>query len=78
MDVQVKFEKETGWLSLNQISELFDKDKSVISRHIKNVFKVGELERNSVIAKNATVLIIEIQDFSEKKQLMGNPKQFVY
>ena len=54
MDVQVKFDNETVWLSLNQISELFDKDKSVISRHIKNVFKEGELERNSVVAKNAT------------------------
>ncbi|MDP2688401.1 MAG: virulence protein RhuM/Fic/DOC family protein [Aequorivita sp.] len=54
MDVQVKFDNETVWLSLNQISELFDKDKSVISRHIKNVFKEGELERDSVVAKNAT------------------------
>ncbi len=54
MDVQVKLDKETVWLSLNQIAELFDKDKSVISRHIKNIFKVGELERNSVVAKNAT------------------------
>ncbi|CAM3307793.1 virulence protein RhuM/Fic/DOC family protein [Aequorivita lipolytica] len=54
MDVQVKFDKETVWLSLNQVSELFDKDKSVISRHIRNIFKEGELERNSVVAKNAT------------------------
>ncbi len=54
MDVQVKFDNETVWLSLNQISELFDKDKSVISRHIKNVFKEGELEREAVVAKNAT------------------------
>ncbi|MGO3182673.1 MAG: virulence RhuM family protein [Aequorivita sp.] len=54
MDVQVKLDKETVWLSLNQISNLFDKDKSVISRHIMNVLKEGELERNSVVAKNAT------------------------
>ncbi|WP_245574828.1 RhuM family protein [Aequorivita capsosiphonis] len=54
MDVQVKLDEETVWLSLNQISILFDKDKSVISRHIKNVFKEGELERSSVVAKNAT------------------------
>ncbi|MRT16436.1 hypothetical protein F3C99_05645 [Vitellibacter sp. q18] len=54
LDVQVKLENESVWLSRNQISELFDKDKSVISRHINNIFKEGELERNSVVAKNAT------------------------
>lgn len=58
MDDQVKLDKETVWLSLNQISNLFDKDKSVISRHIKNVFKEGELERNSVVAKNATTATV--------------------
>ncbi|MAO48854.1 MAG: cytochrome C biogenesis protein CycH [Aequorivita sp.] len=54
LDVQVKFDNETVWLSLNQISDLFEKDKSVISRHIKNIFKEGELERDSVVAKSAT------------------------
>lgn len=43
------------WLSLNQISSLFNKDKSVISRHINNIFKEGELERATTVAKNATV-----------------------
>ena len=57
MDVQVKLDKETIWLSLNQISNLFDKDKSVISRHINNVFKEKELERKATVAKNATVQI---------------------
>ncbi|MBK5213675.1 MAG: virulence RhuM family protein [Flavobacteriaceae bacterium] len=57
MDVQVKFDKETVWLSLNQISDLFDKDKSVISRHLNNIFKEGELERKATVAKNATVQI---------------------
>jgi hypothetical protein len=42
------------WLSLNQISELFDRDKNVISRHLNNIFKTGELHRESVVAKNAT------------------------
>ena len=36
--IEVKYENETFWLSLNQISELFKKDKSVISRHLKNIF----------------------------------------
>ncbi len=53
--IEVKLEKETVWLSLNQISKLFDRDKSVISRHIRNVFKEGELNRKSTVAKYATV-----------------------
>ncbi len=52
--IEVKLEKETVWLNLNQISVLFERDKSVISRHISNIFKEGELERDSVVAKFAT------------------------
>jgi prophage maintenance system killer protein len=52
--VEVQFEGDTFWLNLNQISSLFEKDKSVISRHLKNVFTSGELIRDSVVAKNAT------------------------
>ena len=47
-------EQEAAWLSLDQMTGLFDQDKSVISRHIGNVFKEGELDRSSVVAKNAT------------------------
>ena len=53
--VEVRIENETVWLTLNQMSELFERDKSVISRHIRNIFDENELERNSVVAKNATV-----------------------
>ncbi len=42
------------WLSLEQMSKLFNRDKSVISRHIKNVFIEGELQKDSVVAKFAT------------------------
>lgn len=52
--IDVKFEDETVWLSLDQMAELFQRDKSTISRHIKNVFDEGELLRESVVAKNAT------------------------
>jgi death-on-curing family protein len=52
--LDVRLERESLWLSLNQMVELFDRDKSVISRHLRNVFKGGELERESVVAKNAT------------------------
>ena len=43
------------WGSLNQISNLFDKDKSVVSRHINNIYKQDELHRNATVAKFATV-----------------------
>jgi len=52
--IKVRFEKETVWLSLNQMAELFGRDKSVISRHLKNIFSTDELNRDSVVAKNAT------------------------
>ena len=52
--LQVKLDQETVWLSLNQMVLLFDRDKSVISRHLKNIFATGELDRNSVVAFFAT------------------------
>jgi hypothetical protein len=53
-DISVKLENDSVWLNLNQMLELFQRDKSVISRHINNIFKEKELEKNSVVAKNAT------------------------
>lgn len=53
--VDVRLERETLWLSLNQIAELFGRDKSVVSRHLRNIFSSGELEREATVAKNATV-----------------------
>ncbi|WP_221028726.1 virulence RhuM family protein [Actomonas aquatica] len=52
--LQVRLAGETVWLSLNQMADLFQRDKSVISRHIKNVFQEGELVRDSVVAESAT------------------------
>jgi len=52
--LEVKLDDETVWLSLNQIAYLFDRDKSVISRHIKNIFKEEELVSDSVVANFAT------------------------
>lgn len=52
--LDVKLNDETVWLSINQIANLFNRDKSVISRHITNIFKEKELDSNSVVAKNAT------------------------
>ncbi len=53
--IEVSVKEETVWLSLNQIAELFEKDKSVISRHIQNIFKSGELNKESTVAIFATV-----------------------
>lgn len=53
--IEVKFDNETVWLSLNQISELFGRDKSVISRHLKKIYSDNELIFEATVAKNATV-----------------------
>jgi hypothetical protein len=53
--LDVRLERETVWLSLNQMADLFARDKSVISRHLRNVFKEGELDRESTVAYFATV-----------------------
>ena len=53
--IEVTFDNETIWLSLNQIAELFGRDKSVISRHLKKIFQTNELVFEATVAKNATV-----------------------
>ena len=55
VSLEVRMENETVWLSINQMSELFGRDKSVISRHIAAIYNEAELEREATVAKNATV-----------------------
>ena len=57
LSLEVHIESDSVWLSLNQMSILFGRDKSVISRHISNIYKERELEKDSTVAKNATVQI---------------------
>lgn len=52
--VEVRLEGETVWLSLQQLADMFERDKSVISRHLRNIFASDELLREAVVAKNAT------------------------
>ena len=52
--IDVRLENETVWLSLDLMSNLFQRDKSTVSRHIKNIFSEGELARDAVVAKFAT------------------------
>jgi prophage maintenance system killer protein len=54
-EISVNLDGDTVWLSLNQLAELFQRDKSVISRHINNIFKENELEKMSTVANFATV-----------------------
>ena len=52
--IDVKVENETVWLSIDQMAELFQRNKSTISRHIRNIFEEGELDKDVVVAKYAT------------------------
>ncbi|MEG1107886.1 MAG: virulence RhuM family protein [Oscillospiraceae bacterium] len=52
--IEVQLQNDTVWLTGDQIAELFQRDKSTISRHLKNVFSEGELDRNAVVANFAT------------------------
>ena len=72
--VEVRLHDETVWLSLDQMAELFQRNKSTISRHIKNVFEEGELNNEVVVAKYATTtqrvpskgqVLIEKSDFAQ-------------
>jgi prophage maintenance system killer protein len=53
--LDVRLEQETIWLNLNQIALLFERDKSVVSRHIRNAYREGELAEPATVAKFATV-----------------------
>ena len=56
--LEVRIQTDTVWLSLNQLAELFKRDNSVISRHLRNIFKEKELQRDSVVAFFATTATV--------------------
>ena len=67
--LDVKLENDTVWLTQSQLCDLFERDKSVISRHIRNIFDEGELRRESTVAKMATVVHRGFRgDVSEKME----------
>ena len=51
--IEVTFDHDTVWLSIDQMAELFQRDKSVIGKHVRNIFKEGELVKETVWAKSA-------------------------
>jgi len=61
--------KETVCVTLDQIAEVFSRDKSVISLHFKNIYNEGELQKETTVAKNATV------QFEGKRKVIRNPAQ---
>ncbi|AMQ26620.1 virulence protein RhuM/Fic/DOC family protein [Legionella pneumophila] len=54
IELDVNLANETVWLTINQMTKLFGRDKSVISRHLSNIFKINELDKTSVVANFAT------------------------
>jgi len=77
--LEVRMQGETVWLSLNQMAELFQRDKSVISKHIKNTFEEGELKPAAVVA-NFAITAADGKTyslrFSMRQQLLQNLQQF--
>ena len=55
IDVDIDYKNDTLWLSVEKISDLFEKDRTTIQRHIKNIYKEGELEQDSTCAFFAQV-----------------------
>lgn len=49
--IETTFDGDTVWLSIDQMAELFQRDRSVIGKHVRNIFKEGELSKESVWAK---------------------------
>ena len=55
IELRGDFTRETIWATLDQVADIFGRDKSVISRHLKNIYKENELNEKATVAKNATV-----------------------
>jgi len=51
--IEATFDQDTVWLSIDQMAELFQRDRSVIGKHVRNIFKEGELDKGAVWAKFA-------------------------
>lgn len=61
VQLNVKLENETVWLTQSQMAELFGKDRTTINRHISNIFKEGELDESLVCAKMHTPRITDVE-----------------
>ena len=70
--IETTFDEDTVWLSIDQMAELFQRNKSTISRHIKNIFSEGELVRESVVANFATTAADGKKEFMGLTTFVGN------
>lgn len=69
VELNVGFDGDTVWLTKDQMSALFQRDRTVISRHITNIYKEGELEREGTCAKNARVQTEGSREVTRQKEL---------
>ena len=69
--VQVRLVRDSAWLNLNQIADLFQRDKSVISKHVKNIFDEREIDPAGTVAKFATVQ-------TESDSLFFNQEELIF
>ena len=73
ISLEVRLENDTVWLSQTQIAELFERDRTVIGKHIKNCYKEGELDQNITCAKFAhTTLYIARVNNKKRTDLVAN------
>lgn len=54
ISLEVRLKDDTVWLNLNEIAQVFERDKSAISRHLRNIFETNELQKKAVVANFAT------------------------
>ena len=70
--IETTFDGDTVWLSIDQMAELFQRDRSVIGKHVRNIFKEGELQKKSVWAKFAyTAAEVIYSRADAEKEFMG-------
>ena len=75
--VEVRLEKETVWLNLNQMTDLFGRDKSVISRHLRNVFKEKELNKRRERKQNLIILREKLNNRLKQKEYVYTTKDAI-
>lgn len=66
IELNVKLENDTVWLTQSQMAELFAVDRTSVTRHIRNIYKSQELGEKSTCAKNAQVSSLSVHDFREE------------
>ena len=66
IELNVKLENDTVWLTQSQMAELFAVDRTSVTRHIRNIYKSQELYEKSTCAKNAQVSFLSVHDFQKE------------